>query len=100
MQDIEIDNYIRENARLVINFLSAEALQIDEKQNNLSNVMRKPVFAICEQQRRRSACASANSDQHLCFRCLNSIISQVSISKISSLHLTYGAEQAGLRLPW
>ena len=32
----------------------------------LSHVMRKPVFAICEQQRCRSACASAQSDQHLC----------------------------------
>ena len=32
----------------------------------LRHVMRKPVFAICEQQRRRSACASAQSDQHLC----------------------------------
>ena len=28
--------------------------------------MRKPVYAICEQQRYRSACASAQSDQHLC----------------------------------
>ena len=28
--------------------------------------MRKPVYAICEQQRRRSACASAQSDQRLC----------------------------------
>ena len=27
--------------------------------------MSKPVFAICEQQRRRSDCASAKSDQHL-----------------------------------
>ena len=27
--------------------------------------MTKPVLAICEQQRRRSACASALSDQHL-----------------------------------
>ena len=27
--------------------------------------MTKPAFAICEQQRRRSACASAQSDQHL-----------------------------------
>ena len=27
--------------------------------------MRKPVYAICEQQRRRSACASAQSDQRL-----------------------------------
>ena len=28
--------------------------------------MRKTVFAICEQQRRSSACASARSDQQLC----------------------------------
>ena len=28
--------------------------------------MRKPVYAICEQQRRRSACASGQFDQHLC----------------------------------
>ena len=32
----------------------------------LSLVTRKPVIALCEQQRRRSACASAQSDQHLC----------------------------------
>ena len=31
----------------------------------LSHVMRKHVLAICEQQRCRSACASAQSDQHL-----------------------------------
>ena len=36
------------------------------KQGHLSHVMRKPVLAICEQQRTRSACASAQSDQHLC----------------------------------
>ena len=32
----------------------------------MSHVMRKPVYAICEQRKRRSACASAQSDQHLC----------------------------------
>ena len=32
----------------------------------MSHLMRKPVLAICEQQRRRSAWASAQSDQHLC----------------------------------
>ena len=26
----------------------------------------KPVYAVCEQQRHRSACASVQSDQHLC----------------------------------
>ena len=34
----------------------------------LSHVMRKPVYAICEQQRCRSACTSAQSDQRLCGR--------------------------------
>ena len=29
--------------------------------------MRKPVYAICKQQCRRSACASAQSDQRLCY---------------------------------
>ena len=49
----------------------------------LSHVMRKPVYAICKQQRRRLACAYAQSDQRLC--CW--IISVVSISEISSLYL-------------
>ena len=34
--------------------------------NYLSHVMRKPVLAICEQQRCRSVCTSAQSDQHIC----------------------------------
>ena len=32
----------------------------------MSHFMRNPVYAICEQQRCRSACASALSDQHFC----------------------------------
>ena len=36
--------------------------------------MRKLVLAICEQYRRRSACACAQSDQHLCFSLLDRII--------------------------
>ena len=34
--------------------------------DNMSHVMRKAVYGVCEQQRRRSACASAQSDQRLC----------------------------------
>ena len=52
-----------------------------------------PVFAICEQQRRRSACASAQSDQRLCYRCLDSIIPPFSISEISRLYLVSVAAQ-------
>ena len=44
-------------------FLSSK---IRISQDYLSHIVRKPVYAICEQQRRRSACAAAQSDQHLC----------------------------------
>ena len=67
---------------------------------HLSHIMRKPVYAICEQQRRRSACASAQSDQRLCFLCLDSIIPILAIAKISRLSLVSVAEQAGLSLTW
>ena len=62
--------------------------------------MRKPVYAICEQHRRRSACASGQSGQRVVIHCLDSIITLVSISKISSLCLASVAAQAGLSLPW
>ena len=57
--------------------------------------MSKPVFAICEQERHRSAYASTQSDQ-----CLDSIIRLVSKSEISSLYLASVAAKAGLSLPW
>ena len=62
--------------------------------------MRKHVFAVCEQQRHRSACASVQSGQHLrCLR-LDNIIPLVSKSEISSLCLASVTAQAGLSLPW
>ena len=66
----------------------------------MSHIMRKPVLAICEQQRCRSACASAQSDQHLCCLHFVSIIPLVTISKISRLKLISVAEQASLSLTW
>ena len=57
--------------------------------------MRKPVHAICEQQRLRSACASASV-----VRCLDSMIPLVLMSEISSLYLASAAEQAYLSLSW
>ena len=56
--------------------------------------MRKPVFAICEQQRRRPACASAISA--FVVRCVDGIISLVSISEVSSLYLASLAAQSYL----
>ena len=37
---------------------------------DMSRVLRKPVYAICEQQRHRSACKSAQSDLRLCYSLL------------------------------
>ena len=54
--------------------------------------MTKPAFAICEQQRHRSACTYAQSDQHFVVRCLDSIISLVSISEILGFLLASLAE--------
>ena len=62
--------------------------------------MRKPVYAICEQQRHRSVCASAQSDQRLCRRFQDSIIPLLAIAGISRLWLVSVAEQVGLSLNW
>ena len=47
--------------------LSCTIQAVENSKDNISHVVRKPVFAISEQQRRRSACASAQSDQRLYF---------------------------------
>ena len=62
--------------------------------HQMSHAMRKPVYAICEQQRRRLACASPQSVQHFVVHCLDSVIPVLVIVEISS------AEQAGLSLNW
>ena len=53
--------------------------------------MKKPVYAICEQQRHRRRSA---------VRCLDSITPLVSLSEISSLYLASVAAQASLSPPW
>ena len=60
-------------------------------------------YVICDQQRRRSACTSSQSDRLIStffVRCLDSIIPLVFISEISRLLLASEAEQADLSLPW
>ena len=59
----------------------------------MSHVMRKPVLAICEQQR-----CSLISTFVVCY--LDSIIPILAKSKISRLQLVSVAEQAGLSLTW
>ena len=62
--------------------------------------MRKPVYAICEQQRFRSDCASTQSSQHCFVHRFDSIIPIVAKPKVSSFSLVSVAEQTGLSLTW
>ena len=66
----------------------------------MSHVMRKPVFAICEQQRRRSAAHPCSLISVFIVCCLDSLIPLVSISKMPSVCLVSVAEQAGVSLTW
>ena len=68
-----MEGYIFEKLKImgwtsvVLEIMKLSSAHISEMYcSDLSHIMRKPVYAICEQQRRRSACASAQSDQRLC----------------------------------
>ena len=62
--------------------------------------MRKPVYAICEQQRFRSDCAAKQPGQQFFVHCFNSIIPIVAKPKVSSLSLVSVAEQTGSSFNW
>ena len=55
---------------------------------------------VCEQQRRRTACISLHTVQHLFFHLLENIISKLATREISLFYLVYVAEQAGLGMTW
>ena len=57
-------------------------------------------YVICEQQRRRSASHPHSLISAFDVRCLDSVMSLVSVPKISSLMLASVAEQASLSLTW
>ena len=61
--------------------------------------MRKPVYAICEQQRHQPVHLRSLITAFV-VRCLDGMIPPVSISEISSLYLASVAAQAGLCLTW
>ena len=53
------------NSEINIKFELLSALLVFVVFYKMSHFMRKPVYDICDQQRRRSACASVQSDQRL-----------------------------------
>ena len=61
--------------------------------------MRKPAFAICKQQRRRSACTSVQSDQRLCYSLLRQ--DNTSVFYIQNFKPLVSIDvQASLSLTW
>ena len=42
--------------------------------HNISHVMRKPTFCICENKDADQLCSNSGADQRLCFRCKDSIL--------------------------
>ena len=67
---------------------------------NWARLCENVCYGICEQQRRRSACTFAQSDQHLCFRCSDSVTCIFALSKVSRFYLASVAAQAGLNVTW
>ena len=66
----------------------------------MSHVMRKPVYAICIQQRQDQTARMRSLISAFVLRYLDSIIPLLAKSKISRLQLASEAEQSGLSLIW
>ena len=65
---------------------------------NMGLNARNPIFGgVCEQHRRRPACASAQSDQRLFIRFLESIICKLAAGEISFFKLVSIAEETGFK---
>ena len=66
----------------------------------MSLVMRKPAFCICENKDADQLRGNREADQRLCFRHKDSTIPLLPKSEISSLYPSYEALQPGLCRTW
>ena len=66
--------------RIALSFQTKICLDFD-----LSHVMRKPTFCICENKDADQLHSNRKADQRLCFRYIDSTIPLLSKSEISSL---------------
>ena len=65
--------------------LDAIVLTKEQKDYEMSHVVRKPAFCICENKDADQLRGNREADQRLCFRYLDSTIPLLSKYKISSL---------------
>ena len=68
--------------------------------NNMSLVMRKPSFCMCENKDADQLRGNREADQRLCFRYTDSTIPLLPKYEISSLYPSSVAVQAGLCRTW
>ena len=66
----------------------------------ISHIMRKPTFCICENKNVDQLCGKRQADQRLCFRFIDSTIPLLYKSEISSLLPSSVAVQPGLCWTW
>ena len=67
---------------------------------DMSHIMRKPTFCICENKGADQLCSNCTADQHLCFRYIDSTIPLLPKAETSNLYPYYVALQLGLCLAW
>ena len=62
-----------------------DANDLERVKVNMSRVVRKPAFCICENKDTDQLCGDREADQRICFRYTDSTISLLPKSGISSL---------------
>ena len=67
---------------------------------DMSLVVRKPLFCICENKDADQLRGDREADQHLCFRYIDSTIPLLHKSEISRLKLCSVVVQLGLCVTW
>ena len=58
--------------------IKSESLTKSIAHKQMSHVMRKPAFCICENKDVDELCGNRTADQHLSFRCIDSTITLLS----------------------
>ena len=73
---------------------------MNNSEGNMSRVMRKPIFCLCENKDADQLRGNREADQRLCFRYTDSIIPLLPKSEISSLQPYSVIAQLGLCRTW
>ena len=79
-----------------VNYYMKSNMPTNRLHNNMSRVMRKPTFCMCENKDADQFRGNREADQYLCFRYIDSTIPLLSKSEIPCLYPSSVAVQPGL----